>query len=708
MIKREDLGDGVVALVFDRPDSDVNYLDMTAVALFDSLVAEGVDDPAVIGVVIASAKKTFVAGGDLKELQAVKTIEQAEAMVAAVQATLRRMETAPKPFVAAVNGLALGGGLELALACTYRLGSDDEQLALGLPEVTLGLMPGAGGTQRLPRIVGIEAALPMLLEGRQISGEAAQESGLLNERVAPDALLSVAKQRILSAAAPVDQPWDREVFVMPAPALDSEEAKILLEAAQAKIDRRKAGLEPAPQAIFDSMSQGLMVSIDEGLAIERSAFGKLAAGTVAKNKIRTLFYGVNAAASMKDRPADIPPYNISNVAVIGVGLMGSGIAYCAALAGHDVQLVDVSADVAAAAEDRIGKTAARSVERGRLSQDAADKLVARLHPTSDYGDLAGVDMVFEAVAEIPDVKHGVIEQASAAVKAGVPIASNTSTIPITSLAQHATRGAELIGLHFFAPVDRMKLVEVIRGDQTNQATVARALDFLAGIRKTPIVVNDGLGFFTSRVVGAYTGEALTLLAEGIPPSLVDDVALKAGMPIGPLAMADATSLTLLRDIFASIIGDGSRIGLAGMRAAEVLETLAGTLGRGGKAAGAGIYDYDDGRAVEWSGLREHFPSPTTAPDRELIEKRLLHAQALESVRAIEDKVIGEPIDADVGSVLGWAFPSAYGGVIGYIDTIGVDRFVRECDELAEACGGRFIAPTMLRHKAAAGEPFYIA
>ena len=706
MIDRQDLGEGVIALAFDRPKSKHNYKDKAAVAEFDQFIKEALADEGVKGIVITSAKDTFIVGGDLKELQAIKSAEEAEAMVANVQATLRAMELSEKPVVAAINGLALGGGLELALACTYRIGSDDKGLSLGLPEATLGLMPGAGGTQRLPRLIGLEKAIPVMLDGKHIAGKTALELGILDEIVKAEDLISTAKDRILSGRAPTQQPWDQENFQIMGPQLESDEGKNIIKKAWAKVNQKKPGLEPAPEAILTAIQEGIVLNIDDGLSLERKQFGEIVASKVSSNKIRTLFYGMKAASAMKDRPADIEPYKISSVAVIGVGLMGSGIAYCAAKAGFEVFLVDISTEAAEKGHQSIARTIERTVDRGFLRRDVADNMLACLKPTADYKDITNVDMVFEAVAEITDVKRAVIEQASSVIRTGVPIASNTSTIPITKLSAFTEHPNSFIGLHFFAPADRMKLVEVIRSNDTDNQTLARSLDFLTAIRKTPIVVNDGLGFFTSRVVGAYTGEALTLLAEGIDPFLIDDVALKGGMPIGPLAMADMTSLTLLKDIFASVVSDTSRMGLKGMRAVEALDRLVNKFDRSGKNSSQGIFNYGEKSQEKWDGLAECFPPIDTQPNRETIEQRLFHAQALEAARAIEEGIVQTAIDADVGSVLGWAFPSSYGGVIGYIHTIGVKQFISECEDIRVQFGDRFTPPVMLKKMAENGDEFY--
>ncbi len=706
MFHLDDLGGGVKAIVFDRPDSPHNFMNEDIVAQLHDLVRQTSSDDQVKGVILASNKASFVVGGDLKELQALKTPEDAAAIIAGVQACMRDMELAPKPFVAAINGLALGGGLELALACSYRIAADDPRLMVGLPEVSLGLIPGAGGTQRLPRLIGLAAALPIMIEDKQVSGEQAEKIGLVDERVAADQLRETAKQRILDGTASSSQPWDQDGFKRPDPQINSVEGKQVIDSMLAKIGRKKPGLEPAPKAIMTAVQLGFKKDIDEGLQIERLQFASVASGVVVKNKIRTLFQGIPAASSMKDRPKNVASYEISSVAVIGVGLMGSGIAYCSALAGYQVYLLEASQDALDKGIKTITKRVQGAVERNRMTQKKADALLANLTPSTDYADIADVDIVVEAVAEIRSVKDQVIKMTAEVIRPGVPIASNTSTMPITGLADSAQNPESFIGMHFFSPVDRMKLVEVIKGEKTDETTLARALDFAAGIRKTPIVVNDGLGFFTSRVVNSYSGEAFTLLAEGISPFLIDDVALKAGMPVGPMTMADATTITLLKDIVASMSGSGDRIGMAGMRMTEALARLVDDYGRSGKAEGKGIFDYDETGQKEWPGLAECFPPMDPPLSREVIEKRLLHPQALEAVRALEEGIVSNAIDADVGSVIGWAFPAAHGGVIGYINTIGTKQFAAECDKLAEQFGGRFSVPDMLRSMAENDEAFY--
>jgi 3-hydroxyacyl-CoA dehydrogenase/enoyl-CoA hydratase/3-hydroxybutyryl-CoA epimerase len=697
---------GIIELRLNHAVSEHNIMDAAAITALAAAVRNVTEDPSVSGIIVSSAKKTFVAGGDINELLAANTPEKVIALVSENMRCLRQLETAGKPVVAIIDGAALGGGLELALACHYRIVSNRENVLLGLPEVGLGLMPGAGGTQRLPYLVGVKAALEIILYGTQLRAQRAKDLGLVDEIVPTDHLLDAAIERLIAGAVPSVQPWDRAPFNGAIPDPTTEEGRDLIGRNLKRISGRAAENEPAPAAIVTAMAAGLRTNMDEALRIEQRHFAQIGSGRVAKDKIRTLFFGVNAARNMKSRHAGVTKYQIHKVGVIGAGLMGSGIAHASARAGYDVVLIDVSDDAAAKGRESIGRKCAAEVTKGRMLQEVADALVARIQATHNYRALADVDIVVEAVPELRKVKDDVNTKVSAIVKPGVPLATNTSTLPISTLATATRRPEDFIGLHFFAPVDRMQFVEVIKGDETSDTTLARALDFIAGLRKVAIVVGDGLGFFTSRVVGAYTGEALTLLAEGVDPTLVDDVAIRAGMPLGPLAMADMTSLSLLKDIFVSLQGDGNRQGMKGMRALEALHRMVDKFDRSGRASGRGIYDYHNGKPVPWPELRNVFPRRAQVLDAETIEKRLLYVQALETARAVEEGVVANATDADVGSVLAWAFPSFTGGVLSYVDRIGVKRFVAQCDDLTEIFGGRFEPPTLLRDMAVRGERFH--
>lgn len=701
MIRQQDLGDGVVALMYasegalNTLDSDINQ------ALLDA-ATRLLADPAVQGLVIGSDKADFVAGGDLKQLRAAREPAEVKAIVTPFLQALRLLEKSGKPVVAAMPGTALGGGLELALACHRRIAAANPAARFGFPEVTLGLMPGAGGTQRLPRLVGLTAAAPLILEGKRLPVEEAHKLGLVDEVVPADQLLAAAKAWVL-AHPEATQPWDRKGFAMPGPAVQSLPGRQFFTGAWARVRKAGGGNNLAAETILQVLQQGLERSLDAGIAIETRHFARLAAGNEAKNKIRTLFDGVNRAKSMKMRPTGLPPSKVARLAVIGGGVMGRGIAHVAALAGIEVTLLDVSDEAARKSHDAIRAYAAKEAEKGRLKMPL-EELLARIRPQADYDAIAQADFVVEAVFEKAEVKHAVLAKASAVVGSEVPIASNTSTMPIGGLAEAVKNPARIVGLHFFSPVDRMPLVEVIRAATTDDATLARSLDFLKQLGKTPVVVNDGLGFYTSRIVTTYSSETLNLIGEGVPPQLIDNAAVNAGFAIGGAALAELTTLPLLADILKSMRGDGRRVANAGNIAEDTVAKLLAA-GRVGKAAGKGLYDYGEQGRSAWSGLAELFP-PRVALDEETVRRRLFNVQSLEAVRCLDDAILADPIDGDVAAVLGWGYPSHLGGPFAYIDRLGAAGFVQQCDALAERFGARFTPPERLRRMAAAGETFY--
>ena len=703
MIVQKDLGDGVALLALSSP-GPVNTLgsgvNRDLAGRLDVLLA----DSTVKGIVIGSEKTDFAAGADITELVKVQTPAEGAALVGPMLQTMRRMETGGKPIVAAMTGTALGGGLELALACHRRIAANNPKAVFGLPEITLGLMPGAGGTQRLPRLIGLSVAAPLILEGKRLGVADALKAGLVDEVVAVDALLEAAKAWILSGPEPT-QPWDRADYALLGFDVRSPEGRSFFQAAWTRLRKRPAA-DPAARAILTALRHGLGRPFDAGVAVETHWFAKLAASHEAKAKIRTGFFGVNDTRAMKARPAEIPPARLEKLAVLGGGLMGRGIAHVAAAAGLEVVLLDVSQDQADKAKAEIGKAAGREFERGR-STNSADDILGRIHATIAYTDCAAADAVIEAVFERTEVKKGVLQQVSAVVAPDALIASNTSSLPIGGLAQFVSHPERMIGMHFFSPVERMPLVEVVRGAATSDAALARALDLLKRLRKTPIVVGDGLGFYTSRVVTTYSTEAFNLLAEGVSPAVIDHVTTRAGFGLGAMSLTELSTFPLLKDIFTSMRGDGNRISDRGGKALETVEKLL-ALGRTGKASGKGVYTYAaDGSREVWSELAAHFP-PTADITPATVRKRLLDVQSLEAARTLEDGVLARPIDGDVGAVIGWGYPAGLGGPFSYIDRLGAAAFVAECDALAERFGGRFEAPQLLRSMAAKGERFYPA
>ncbi|NPT53191.1 3-hydroxyacyl-CoA dehydrogenase NAD-binding domain-containing protein [Paraburkholderia elongata] len=694
---------GIATLTWDVAGSPVNVKNRATIAAFVEAVDAVIADEKVTGIIVTSAKKDFISGGDLDELRAARTPEAALELVRGIGICLRRLETCGKPVVAAINGSAIGGGLEVALACHRRIAADNDATRIGLPEVTLGLMPGAGGTQRLPRLIGIKRAAPLLLDGKLLKVRDAAALGIIDDVVPGGELLNAAKAWLLEGPD-ATQPWDRDGYSVPGDDPQSMKGRLFFMAAWPKLRRKTSPDDPAAGAILQALHHGVERGIDAGLKIEARLFAGVACSSAARNKINTMFYGVNSARRLKARPAGVAPFQPKRLGVIGAGLMGSGIAHTAARAGLQVVILDVTQERADAGLASIKKNLAKALERGLITDEDAESIVARIESSSDFGLLAGVDAIVEAVVEREDIKADVTKRAMAAAP-GALFASNTSTLPITTLAKLSPVPENFVGMHFFAPVDRMPLVEVIRGEPTSDEAVAKALDLCRILGKTPIVVRDGRGFYTSRVVGAYTREALLLLAEGVPPQVVDNVAINAGMPIGPLAMADQTSLDLLFDIIGSLAAE-QRGQEPFVRALHVLDRLSSQLERRGRKANAGIYDYaPNGDKTAWSGLSKEFPAANPMPSEADIENRLLHIQALESIRAMEEGIFNDPVDADVASVLGWSFPSSRGGVLSHVDGVGIPAFVRQCEELQASYGDRFAPPRSLREMAEQGLSF---
>lgn len=703
MIRQEDLGDGVALIVFDSP-GPVNTLGAQDNVEFANLIDRLLADEAVKGIVLTSAKRDFLAGGDLDQLRRVATPADAIAIVTPFLKALRRLETGGKPVVAALNGTALGGGFELALACHRRIAADVSSARFGLPEVTLGLMPGGGGTQRLPRLIGIAAATPLLLEGKRLKPAEALAAGIIDAVVPPDTLRDEAKAWAL-ANPNAAQPWDVKGYKLPGFAPQSAEGRMFFMGSWTRLHKRSAASDIASEAILQVLHHGLERGLDAGIAIETRHFARLAASPDAKAKIRTLFVGTTDAKAMKMRPKDVPASKPAKVTVIGGGVMGRGIAYVAAQAGMQVELIDVSDDVALKSRQSIAKGAERDAERGRLRGGSYSDVIGRIRATASYEGIATSDIVVEAVFERADLKRDVLAKVAAVARPGKPIASNTSSIPITELAGAIPDPSCMIGLHFFSPVERMPLVEVICTAETSDETLARALDFLKSIDKTPVVVRDGIGFFTSRIVTTYSSETMNLLAEGVAPQLIDNAAVNAGFSLGPVSLCDMVTMPLLKDIFASMRGDGNRIADRGSVARETVGKLADA-GRVGKVKGNGVYTYDGDARDPWDGLAACLGTKPSSLDEETVRERLLYVQSLEAIRSLEDGVVTRPIDGDLAAVLGWGYPAHLGGVFSYVDRVGAAEFVRRAKDYAGRFGGRFEPPAMLLEMAKDDRKFH--
>lgn len=697
--------DGVAHIVWNNPSGGVNVKNAQARAAFVSAVDAALSDEAVVGIVISSAKRDFLAGGDIDEIYAVRPAEEAIANVRDVGACLRRMERSGKPVAAALNGSALGGGLELALACHYRVAADEPRLRVGLPESTLGLIPGAGGTQRLPRLIGIAAASKLMLDGKAINAKEAKALGVIDDIVPADQLIERARAWVLAHPHAV-QPWDAKGFRYRDFDPQSREGRWFFFYGWPKLRGKSPAGDLAPGTLLHVLAQGLERGIDAGLEIEARYFGLVATSPSAKNRIRSTFMAANAARKLERRPSGVPTFEPRRIGVIGAGLMGGGVALVCARAGLNTVLIDTTDEAAQRGKARIAKTFDGAVERKLMTPEARDAALARLETGSDMAALAGCDLVVEAVVESPEVKTQVFRKIYEAAGPQVLIASNTSSLSINALAEGVDKPANFIGLHFFAPVDRMQLVEVILGSDTSPTTHAHALDFVKLLGKTAVVVNDGPGFYTSRVVAAYTREALTMLDEGISPALIDNAAFIAGMPIGPLAMADLTSYDLLTDILSSLQREGRGTACESDRALSAAKKLVKAARVGRKGQG-GVYDYPESGKVLWAGLSEVFPPLQQQPEADEVVQRLMHVQSLETIHAIDEGIADNAMELDLASVLGWSYPAWRGGVLAHVDDTGLAEFVRQCDVLAERHGRRFLSPDSLRRRAETGQTFHV-
>lgn len=712
----------IITLTIDQ-DGPVNVMSAGFRADFAAAVGRlEAERDSIRGVIVTSAKKTFFAGADLRELVRATKQDAGDFArgVTLVRSSQRRLERLGRPVAAAVNGSALGGGLEIALACHHRVVLDRDDVRLGFPEVTLGLIPGAGGVVRTVRMMGVQAAMPLIAEGRLLRPAAALKAGWADELAAdPDDLTAKARAWVL-AHPDAAQPWDAEpgaVGVKDLKPMDPNSYS-LLAAATAVLRKQTHGTMPAPEKALAVMVEGALLDFDTALEVEGRYFTELATGQIAKNLIGTFFFQLNEIKAGGSRPSGPEKRQAAKVAVLGAGMMGSGIAQVTAAAGIDVVLKDVDADAAERGKAAVAEQLDAQVAKGRMTEQRRDAVLSRIATATDYGALEGCDLVIEAVFEQRAVKNEVTAAAEAAARPDAVIASNTSTLPITGLAEAVPDQGRFIGLHFFSPVPKMKLVEIIRGAKTSDATLARAYDYVLQIGKTPIVVNDSRGFYTSRTFGTYITEGVRLLAEGVPAALIENVAKKAGMPVGPLAVHDEVSLSLSLKVRDQTLADlaqaqqdpetAARIKeLENDPAFRIIEELARDARRPGKAGGAGFYDYPaHGPKRLWPGLAERYGRPDGGGVSEQdLRDRLLFIQALETIRCLEENVLTSIRDANLGSILGIGFPPWTGGTIQFVNAYGVEEFAARADYLADLCGERFRPPRLLREKAARHERF---
>jgi len=707
--------DGVVILTLDDPNQSANTMNEAYARSMGTTVKRlEAEKDDIHGVVITSAKKTFFAGGDLNDLRRA-TKEDAPELAAGVReikAQLRRLETLGKPVVAAINGAALGGGLEIALAAHHRVILNDPKAVVGFPEVQLGLLPGGGGVVRTVRMLGItDALLQLLLQGQRLRPEKAKEVGVVDEIVDSREELIPAAKAWIFANPEAQQPWDQKGYKIPGGTPSNPKFAMNLPAFPANLRKQIKGANyPAPHHIMAAAVEGSQVDFTGAIEIEGRYFVDLATGQVAKNMIQAFFFDLQKVNGDRDRPEGIEQFRPAKMVVLGAGMMGAGIAYVCAKAGIEVVLKDVSLEAAEKGKSYSAKLLEKQIAKGRSTQEKADELLARIKPTADPSDAKDAELVIEAVFEDPKVKAEVFGEIEPFLAEGALVASNTSTLPITGLAEGVARPADFIGLHFFSPVDKMPLLEIIRGEQTSEETLYRSLDVAKLIKKTPIVVNDSRGFFTSRVIGTFINEGIAMLTEGVPAPSIEQASSQAGYPAPVLQLSDELNLKLMRKIRnAAKEAMASGSGWDEHPSEQVIDRMLDEFERPGKLEGAGFYEYEDGKRTRlWPGLKEAFGGDNLEVPFEDLKERMMFIESLETVKCLDEGVIESVADANIGSILGIGFPGWTGGVLQYINGYegGPAGFVARARELAERYGERFEPPASLVEKAERGETYH--
>lgn len=713
-IRWEKDADNIVTLILDDPNQSANTMNalygksmQTTVARLEEEIAD------IAGVIITSAKKTFFAGGDLRDLLKVTKENAAEFTegLNELNRQLRVLETLGKPVVAALNGTALGGGLEIALACHYRVAINDPKTKLGLPEVKLGLLPGGGGVTRMVRMLGIQNALMnVLLQGTEMTPEKAKAQGIVDE-LATDRDDMLAKARAWIQANPkVQQPWDVKGYKIPGGDPKNPKLAMNLPAFPANLKKQLKGANyPAPLAIMSAAVEGAQVDFDNARKIEGRYFTSLVCGDVSKNMVTAFFFNLQAINKGASRPKDFPKYTAKKVAVLGAGMMGAGIAYVTARSGADVVLKDISVENAEKGKDYSRKILDKAISRGKMTAEKKEEILARITPTADAKDLEGCDFVVEAVFENTELKHKVFQEIEGSVLPDAVLGSNTSTLPISGLAVGVRNQPNFIGIHFFSPVDKMPLVEIIRGANTSDEVLAKAFDYALQIKKTPIVVNDSRGFFTSRVIGTFMNEAIAMVGEGLSPLSIEQACTQAGYPVGALKLMDEINMKLSLKIAGEYIKAAQDAGSKAPRhaAMDVMEKMVNDLQRPGKLDGAGFYEYPEGgKPHMWAGLKDVFGGEAEIPFIDM-QERMLFAEAVETVKCFDEGVLTSVGDANIGSIFGIGFPAWSGGVMQYINQYegGLKGFVARANELEAQYGERFAAPASLIAMAEKGETY---
>ena len=704
--------DGIALITFDVPGRSMNTLTSGVMKEIPEWVERVKTDDAIKGVVLTSGKASgFCAGADLGDMAggmlAGGSLQEAYDAGWKLNGALRALETCGKPVAAAINGLALGGGLELTLACHYRVVGDSPKIQLGLPEIKVGLFPGGGGTQRLPRLIGVQAAMMAMTEGKSFRPNDAKGAGFIHEVVPVGTEVEAAKAWIKVGGKAV-QPWDDKSFKLPGGGPYHPVGVQNFIVGNAMIRKQTYGNYPAATNLMSAVYEGMQVPMDAALRIETRYFIKTLMTPQAQGMIRSLFLSKQELDKGAVRPAGVPKSDPKKVTVLGAGMMGAGIAYVQALAGIETILIDQTQEAADKGKAHVEELLKKRLSRGQITQDKFDALLASVTATTDYDHIKGSDLVIEAVFENREIKAEVTKRAEAQLEPGAIFGSNTSTLPITGLAEASVRPEDFIGIHFFSPVDKMMLVEIILGEKTGQAAIAKSLDYILKIKKTPIVVNDGRGFYTSRCFATYVAEGLAMLQEGYAPALIDNIGRMTGMPRGPLEMHDDVALDLSVKVAKQTAIDlGDKY--VPLQGAEIVRTMVEDLGRYGRKNGKGFYDYDTKPKTLWKGLSNLAPVTINDSTPELVEdqkRRLLYRQAVEVAKCWEEGVIDDPREADVGAILAWGFAPWTGGPITYIDQIGLKAFVEQADKYAAQYGDRFTPPQLLRDMAAKGETFY--
>ncbi|MBZ9862825.1 3-hydroxyacyl-CoA dehydrogenase NAD-binding domain-containing protein [Mesorhizobium sp. CA12] len=712
--------DGIALITWDMPDRSMNVFTEEVMRELNAIVDHVAGDAAIKGAVITSGKDSFSGGADITMLQkmlATFAVDKEKDLDKATKALFdnagymtglfRKIETSGKPWVSAINGTCVGGAFEMSLACHGRVAADSDKVKMALPEVKIGIFPGAGGTQRVPRLTDQQQALQMLTTGQNLTPQKAKAMGLIHEIAEPSKLVETAKAMIRNGLKPV-APWDEKGFKLPGGPIYSAAGANLWPPAIAILRRETYGNYPAAAAILKCVYEGLLVPFDTALRIEQRYFTEIMQSKEAAAMIRSLFVSLQELNKGARRPANVPETKFKKIGVLGAGFMGAGIAYVTARAGIPVVLLDRDLPSAEKGKAHSDSLMADQVKKGRAKPEDKDKLLSLITPTADYADLAGCDLVVEAVFEDSSVKKEATEKAEAVLKSSAIFASNTSTIPITALAKNSARPKNFIGIHFFSPVDKMMLVEIILGKKTGDKALAVAFDFVRAIKKTPIVVNDTRGFYVNRCVLRYMSEAYKMLIEGVPAPMIENAAKAAGMPVGPLALTDETAVDLAQKIMKQTIRDlGEKAVDPGQMA--LINTMVDTHGRFGRKNGKGFYDYPAKPAKKklWPGLKDLYPQ--LKPEKinyEELKQRLLVTIALEAARVMEEGIVTDPREADVGSILAFGFAPFTGGALSYIDGIGAKRFVKIAKGLQKKYGAEFKAPKLLLDMAEKGETFY--